>query len=70
MNIEELRAELLDVNAAIKSIRNGAQSYNTSSRGVTKVSYESLLKERDRLIADIAALETGCTVLVGWAPRR
>jgi hypothetical protein len=69
MTLEELREELEDVNRAIKAIRNGAQSYNTPSRSVTKVSYESLLKERDRLEADIAAQTYGGQVLTGWRRR-
>lgn len=69
MTLEELREELADVNRAIKAMRNGAQSYSTTGRSVTKVSYESLLKERDRLEADIAALTTGGQVLTGWPGR-
>ena len=69
MTLEQLHEELADVNAAIKAIRNGAQSYNTPSRSVTKVNYESLLKERDKLEADIATLEHGGQVLTGWPGR-
>jgi hypothetical protein len=69
MTLEELREELEDVNRAIKAIRNGAQSYGTPSRSVTKVSYESLLKERDRLEADISAITMGGQVLAGWRGR-
>ena len=69
MTLEELYEELADVNAAIRKIRNGAQSYTSPSRSVTKVSYESLLKERDGLEADIAMLEHGGQVLTGWPGR-
>ena len=66
MTLEQMQEELDDVNRAIKAIRNGAQSYNTPSRSVTKVSYESLLKERDKLEAGIAAITMGGQVLTGW----
>lgn len=69
MTLEELYEELEDVNKAIRAIRSGAQSYSTPSRSVTKVNYESLLKERDKLLSDIAALENGGQVLTGWPCR-
>lgn len=69
MTLDQLHEELEDVNRAIKAIRNGGQSYGGVHRNVTKVSYESLLKERDKLEASIAALETGGQVLTSW-PRR
>jgi hypothetical protein len=69
MILEELEKELDDVNAAIRAIRNGAQSYSTPSRSVTKVSYEGLLKERDKLEAQIAAMTYGGQVLTGWPGR-
>ncbi|MDR3165283.1 MAG: hypothetical protein LBU13_06865 [Synergistaceae bacterium] len=69
MTLEQLQEELDDVNAAIKAIRNGAQSYSTPSRSVTKVSYEGLLSERDKLEAQIAALTYGGQVLTGWPGR-
>jgi hypothetical protein len=59
MTLEQLQEELDDVNAAIRAIRNGAQSYSTQSRSVTKVSYEGLLKERDKLEAQIATMTYG-----------
>lgn len=66
MTLEEMRDELAEVNKAIRAIRSGAQSYSTPSRSLTKVSYESLLKERDKLEADIASMENGGQVLTGW----
>ena len=69
MTLEQLQEELDDVNAAIRAIRNGAQSYSTPSRSVTKVSYEGLLKERDKLEAQIAAMTYGGQVLTGWQGR-
>ena len=69
MDIDELRAELEDVQTCLRAIRRGAQSYSTSSRSVTKVDYQALLKERDKLLSDIAVLETGGQVLVGWPGR-
>jgi hypothetical protein len=69
MTLEQLREELDDVNRAIRAIRDGAQSYSTPSRSVTKVSYEGLLKERDKLEAQIAAMEYGGQVLAGWPGR-
>lgn len=69
MTLEELHEELADVNAAIRAIRNGAQSYSTPSRSVTKVSYENLLRERDKLEAEIATIEHGGQVLTGWSGR-
>jgi hypothetical protein len=69
MTLEELREELDDVNRAIKALRNGAQSYSTPSRSVTKVNYESLLKERDMLESDIAVMTYGRQVLTGWPGR-
>jgi hypothetical protein len=69
MTLEQLQTELDDVNAAIRAIRNGAQSYSTPSRSVTKVNYEGLLKERDKLEAQIAMAEYGGQVLTGWPGR-
>ena len=69
MTLEQLYEELDDVNRAIKAIRNGGQSYSGAHRSVTKVNYESLLKERDKLESSIAALETGGQVLTSWLGR-
>jgi hypothetical protein len=69
MTLEQLQEELDDVNKAIKAIRNGAQSYSTPSRSVTKVNYEGLLRERDKLEAQIAAMTYGGQVLTGWPGR-
>ena len=69
MTLEQLHEELDDVNAAIRAIRNGAQEYNTPSRSVKKVSYESLLKERNALEARIEVMENGGQVFTGWPGR-
>lgn len=69
MTLDQLKEELDGVNRAIRAIREGAQSYSTPSRSVTKVSYEGLLKERDKLEAQIAAMEYGGQVLAGWPGR-
>lgn len=70
MSKEELENELADVMAAIKAIRGGAQEYRIGSRMVRKVDYASLLKERDGLIADIAAFDcAGGRTLIGWPGR-
>lgn len=69
MTLEQLQEELDDVNRAIRKIRNGGQSYSGAHRSVAKVNYESLLKERDKLEASIAALTDGGQVLTSWPGR-
>ena len=66
MTEQEIRDELAAVNAAMTAIRDGAQSYGTQGRSVTKVSYETLLKQRKDLQQQLDAITGANVTLVGW----
>ena len=69
---EELEDELAEVQAAISAIRKGGQSYmivsGSSTRQVMAANYNSLVKERSRLLRQIQAIdgEAGITIGAGW----
>lgn len=72
LTVEELEEDLAEVKAAITAIRKGGQSYTigtgSSTRTVTMADYDSLIKERSRIMRDIQALEgdAGITISAGW----
>ena len=57
--LAERREELKDVNAAIKMILGGAQSYTIGSRSLTRASLAELRKWKKELEDEIAALSGG-----------
>ena len=61
-NAEKLagrKEELADVNAAIKMILSGAQSYTIGSRSLTRANLSELRKWKKELEDEIAALSGG-----------
>lgn len=60
MNLEELREQLTSINNAIRMIESGAQEYRLSSNTmVRRGDLATLYSERRKLMADIAAAESG-----------
>jgi len=57
--LEEAKAELEQVNKAIKQILSGAQGYKTGSRSVQKADLATLYKRKDKLNDLIDDLEGG-----------
>jgi len=57
--LSEKKSELKDVNAAIKMILGGAQSYSIGSRSLTRANLSELRKWKKELEAEIAALSGG-----------
>jgi conjugal transfer/entry exclusion protein len=57
--LEKLREQLQQVEKAIQAIQNGAQEYRIGSRMLRRPDLNLLYSERDRLEAEIAALEQG-----------
>jgi len=57
--LAERREELKDVNAAIKTILSGAQSYTIGSRSLTRANLAELRKWKKELEDEIAALSGG-----------
>ena len=54
------QARLDKVNAAIDNLLDGGvQSLNDGDKGHTALSLDSLMRTRDRLMAEIATLDTG-----------
>ena len=72
MTESEIQNEIDEVSAAISAIRNGGQSYTIgsgpSSRTVTMADYETLVRERRDLNAQLAAVQgtSGLTIGAGW----
>ncbi len=69
MTEEEIRAELEEVSAAIRAIRNGAQEYSMMNRSVKKADYVTLLKERKELEHRLAAITGNDCSFGGWPGR-
>lgn len=70
MNEEELRTELALITGAIQAIYQGAQSYTIDARSVTKADLSALLKERRRILSDLALIETnGGRTVATWPGR-
>ena len=57
--LAERKGELKDVNAAIKMILGGAQSYTIGSRSLTRANLSELRKWKKELEDEIAALSGG-----------
>jgi len=57
--LAERKNELKDVNAAIKMILGGAQSYTIGSRSLTRANLVELRKWKKELEDEIAALSVG-----------
>jgi len=57
--LAERKEELADVNAAIKMILGGAQSYTIGSRSLTRANLSELRKWKKELEDEIAALSGG-----------
>ena len=69
MTEEEIRAELAEVNAAIRAIRSGAQEYSMMNRSVRKADYSILLKERKDLEYQLASVTGASLSFGGWVGR-
>lgn len=52
--IEELRAQLAQINVAIEKIENGAQEYGIGNRKLRRGDLSALYKERRQLKTEIA----------------
>lgn len=72
MTEAEIQAEIDEISAAISAIRNGGQSYTIgsgpSTRTVTMADYDTLVKERRDLYAQLATAQgsSGLTIGAGW----
>lgn len=67
--VQDIERELVEVEDALRAIRQGAQSYTIGSRSVTKASYADLLRQRKELRAELGDATSGGCVLVGWDGR-
>ncbi|WP_432642520.1 hypothetical protein [Acidaminococcus sp.] len=65
MLVDDLKAELAQLNKAIVKIEAGAQSYTIGNRSLTRGNLSALYKERRTLRQEIASLETGGGCYVG-----
>lgn len=61
--------QLAEINEAISSILNGAQSYRIGTRSLTRANLRDLLQERQRLEFAVAA-EQGSDISVAFFDRR
>lgn len=72
--LTELRADLVEIKAALTAIRKGGQSYTISSlssgssRTITNADYSTLLEEKRAIEGQIASLESRRAMRVrpGW----
>lgn len=67
--IEEIEVELGEVNAAIRAIVTGAQSYDLGTRSVTKADLSQLRALRTELMSELGDAEGGGVRLITWAGR-
>lgn len=59
MSVEELETELAEVIAAMSAIRNGGQETELGQTRLRHADYETLRKDRDRLVGLIARARRG-----------